>query len=102
MQTISAILVVRCSDTIPAQNWLNTRVDKVGMVRVTRSGGCNRSGKGLRDGISVRNKLRKMSLEIIGARIEAMLHSGLPLLSKFIICSTRIAEVDPAQPRIPN
>jgi hypothetical protein len=38
---MSAILAVRCSDTIPAQNWINTLVDKVGMVRVTRSGGFN-------------------------------------------------------------
>ena len=64
MQTIRAILVVRCSDTIPAQNWLNTLFDKVGMMRVTRSDDCNGIGKGGALEMAVRNEIKSMRKEI--------------------------------------
>ncbi|WP_168710078.1 hypothetical protein [Massilia sp. Mn16-1_5] len=57
IQTISAILVVRCSDTIAAQNWLNTRFDKVGMMRVTRRVIAMGSLKAARE-MAVRNEIK--------------------------------------------
>jgi hypothetical protein len=69
MQTISAILVVRCSDTIPAQNWLNTRFDKVGMVRVTRSVVAIGAVKAVRDEMGW-NILRKVLPETIGRKVK--------------------------------
>ncbi|MFC5481036.1 hypothetical protein [Massilia suwonensis] len=69
MQTISTILVVRCSDTIPAQNWLNTRFEKVGMMRVTRRIVAMGSVKALRVEMAVRNEIesaRKRKKDSLG------------------------------------
>ena len=101
MQTISAILVVRCSDTIPAQNWLNTRFDKVGMVRVTRSVVAIGAVKAVRDEMG----WEYIKKDIAGNNQKESKKTpqiNLSPLSKFIICFSRIAEFDPAQPRIAN
>jgi hypothetical protein len=72
------------------------------MVRVTRSGGCNGSGKS-RAQMKWAAELTKK--DVAGNKQQESKKApriNLSPLSKFIICFRRIAEFDPAQPRIAN